>query len=88
MDLGSGKYGQAKMLESIPTEFRRKDGAEIPFEWLSAGTKDAFALALRLSMAKHFLGGSRGFLLIDDPMVAMDPARQKAVTITGCRLGG
>jgi exonuclease SbcC len=78
-ELSSGKYAQAKMQDSLPSEFIRSDGAEIPFEWLSAGTKDAFALALRLSMARHFLGDARGFLLIDDPMVAMDPARQIAV---------
>ncbi|MGZ3696126.1 MAG: ATP-binding protein, partial [Bdellovibrionota bacterium] len=78
-ELSAGKYGQSKMQESLPSEFVRNDGAEIPFEWLSAGTKDAFALALRLSMARHFLGESRGFLLIDDPMVAMDPQRQEAV---------
>ena len=78
--LSAGKYSKAKMQGSIPAEFRRKDGAEIPFEWLSAGTKDAFALALRLSMAQHFLAGAEGFLLIDDPMVAMDPARQDAAT--------
>ncbi|MGE3262096.1 MAG: AAA family ATPase [Bacteriovoracia bacterium] len=78
-ELSAGKYGKAKMQASLPSEFLRRDGAEIPFEWLSAGTKDAFALALRLSMAKYFLGAARGFLLIDDPMVAMDPVRQRAV---------
>lgn len=78
-ELSAGKYSQARMEETLPSEFLRHDGAEIPFEWLSAGTKDAFALALRLSMARHFLGEHRGFLLIDDPMVAMDPERQQAV---------
>lgn len=77
-ELSFGKYGKAGMEAALPAHFLRKDGAEIPFEWLSAGTKDAFALALRLSMAKHFLKGNDGFVMMDDPMVAMDPERQKA----------
>ena len=75
--LSAGKYKKATMQESLPSIFQRADGAAIPYGWLSAGTKDAFALALRLSMASYFLGGSDGFLLLDDPMVNMDPERQK-----------
>ena len=75
--LSAGKYRKATMQESLPSIFQRADGAAIPYGWLSAGTKDAFALALRLSMASYFLGGSDGFLLLDDPMVNMDPERQK-----------
>jgi hypothetical protein len=76
--LSGGKYSKARMKGSLPQDFVRRDGAQVPFEWLSAGTKDAFALALRLSMAKHFLKGQDGFLMMDDPMVAMDPDRQQA----------
>jgi len=75
--LSGGKYQKAVMQESLPAIFQRKDGAAIPYAWLSSGTKDAFALALRLGMASHFLGSSDGFLMIDDPMVNMDPERQK-----------
>ncbi len=75
--LSRGKYQKATMEESLPSAFHRQDGAAIPYSWLSAGTKDAFALALRLSMASYFLGTSRGFLLLDDPLVNMDPERQK-----------
>lgn len=75
--LSAGKYKKAKMQESLPSIFQRQDGAAIPYAWLSAGTKDAFALALRLSMASYFLGASDGFLLLDDPLVNMDPERQK-----------
>jgi|GEM_PF-3591741 len=75
--LSAGKYSKAAMQESLPTNFHRQDGAQIPWAWLSAGTKDAFALALRLAMAKYFLGQSSGFLMIDDPLVNMDPERQK-----------
>jgi DNA repair protein SbcC/Rad50 len=75
--LSGGKYSQARMEESLPNDFLRADGASVPYGWLSAGTKDSFALALRLAMARHFLKDAEGFLLIDDPMVAMDPARQE-----------
>ncbi len=75
--LSAGKYLKAGMQESLPANFQRQDGAQVPYAWLSAGTKDAFALALRLSMASYFLGKSTGFLMLDDPLVNMDPARQK-----------
>lgn len=76
--LSGGKYQRAAMAEALPEEFQRRDGTPVKFSWLSAGTKDAFALALRLAMARYFLGGNaNGFLLIDDPLVNMDPERQK-----------
>jgi DNA repair protein SbcC/Rad50 len=75
--LSGGKYQKATMQESLPTIFQRADGAAIPYGWLSAGTKDAVALALRLSMASYFLGQAEGFLMIDDPMVNMDPEKQR-----------
>lgn len=76
--LSKGKYLRAEMSEALPSVFGRKDGVGVPYEWLSSGTKDAFSLALRLAMASHFLGGENGFLLIDDPLVNMDPERQNA----------
>lgn len=76
--LSRGKYGRAELEEALPSRFERRDGVSVPYDWLSAGTKDAFALALRLAMASHFLGGSDGFLLVDDPLVNMDPERQAA----------
>lgn len=72
----AGKYPRARMQGAVPVEFHRDDGALIPFTWLSAGTRDGFALCLRLAMARQFLGESRGFVLLDDPMVAMDPGRR------------
>ncbi|MBC7690955.1 MAG: AAA family ATPase [Methylotenera sp.] len=73
----SGKYSKSNMTGSLPQAFTRQDGAKVPYEWLSGGTKDSFALALRLAMARYFLAARSGFLLVDDPMVAMDPDRQK-----------
>lgn len=44
---------------------------------LSIGTRDVLSLALRLSMANHFLKEANGFLIMDDPLVNLDPDRQK-----------
>jgi DNA repair protein SbcC/Rad50 len=52
--------------------------AEVPFAALSAGTRASFGLAVRLSMARWFLEGRDGFLLLDDPFVDLDPARQES----------
>lgn len=75
--LSRGKYGRTTLDEALPALIERHDGVGVPYDWLSAGTKDSFALALRLAMAGHFLGASDGFLLMDDPLVNMDPERQK-----------
>jgi exonuclease SbcC len=56
----------------------RSDGVEVPFQALSMGTKVGLGLALRLSMARYFLEGADGFLILDDPLVDMDPDRQRA----------
>lgn len=75
--MSHGKYGRSRMDGSIPQEFiRNTDGAQIPYAWLSAGTQDAFAMSLRLAMAKYFLKNTGGFILMDDPLVAMDPQKQ------------
>lgn len=55
----------------------RTDAADVPFASLSAGTRASLGLAVRLSMARWFLEGRDGFLLLDDPFVDLDPARQE-----------
>jgi exonuclease SbcC len=45
---------------------------------LSKGTIDVLALAVRLGMAEHYLDGGGGFVLLDDPLVNLDPARRAA----------
>jgi DNA repair protein SbcC/Rad50 len=44
---------------------------------LSKGTLDIVALALRLGAADFYLKGIDGFLVMDDPLVDLDPNRQK-----------
>ncbi len=66
-------------------EIRLEDGfasgegsLSFPFSALSAGTRACLGLAVRLSMARWFLEGRDGFLILDDPFVDLDPERQEA----------
>ncbi len=57
---------------------RLPGGTEVPADRLSMGTRAGVGLAVRLSMARYFLKDTDGFLILDDPMVDMDPQRQAA----------
>ena len=57
---------------------RAGDEVKIPFKILSMGTRACLGLAVRLSMARWFLEDRRGFLVLDDPFVDLDPERQQA----------
>ena len=70
------RYDRIDMVESLPQGFVRQDGVTLPHDLLSAGTKDVLALSLRLAMANHFLMDANGMLMLDDPLVDLDPHRQ------------
>jgi DNA repair protein SbcC/Rad50 len=72
-----GRYSAVDIEEGLPRGFIRQDGAVLPYDRLSAGTKDIFGLSLRLAMASHFLEGAGGFFMLDDPLVELDPRRQE-----------
>ena len=71
------RYAQIDMEESIPRGFVRQDDVKLPYDLLSAGTRDVLALSLRLAMANHFLMDANGMLMLDDPLVDLDPRRQE-----------
>jgi len=71
-----GRYGDVVMTETIPTGLQRKDGTVIPYEYLSMGTTDTLGLALRLAITRMFLGDKDNFVIMDDPLVDLDPDRQ------------
>jgi DNA repair protein SbcC/Rad50 len=73
-----GRHLSVEMAGTLPSALSDPKGGSLSWELLSAGTRDALALAVRLAMAFHFLKGSDGFLMMDDPLVDMDPVRQKA----------
>ncbi|HEX2867214.1 MAG TPA: AAA family ATPase [Ignavibacteriales bacterium] len=70
------KYSDVSMKEIVP-EGVKSNGGVLPFEILSAGTKDILALSVRLGMAGFYLNGRKGFIIMDDPLVNLDPGRQR-----------
>jgi exonuclease SbcC len=73
-----GRHARVEMDGALPRGLTDARGPVVGWEMLSAGTKDTLALALRLAMASYFLGDADGFMLLDDPLVDMDPGRQRA----------
>jgi DNA repair protein SbcC/Rad50 len=71
-----GRYEAVEMQESIPSGFHRKDGVVMPYDNLSTGTMDVLGIALRLGITKMFLEEKEGFVIMDDPLVDLDPERQ------------
>ncbi len=72
------RYARVEMDGAVPRALAPPGGARLGRELLSVGTRDTLALALRLVMARHLLALADGFLVMDDPLVDMDPARQRA----------
>ncbi len=75
--LGSLTADQYRSLSPEEGTALRASGPGIPFAVLSAGTRACLGLAVRLAMARWFLEGKEGFLLLDDPLVDLDPVRQE-----------
>jgi exonuclease SbcC len=75
--LTDDRYRKISAEAAVPEGVLRRDGRAISYDLLSEGTKDLFALAVRLAMAEFFLGSGEGFLLLDDPLVDLDPQRRE-----------
>jgi len=54
----------------------RRGAAAIPAGFLSQGGTTALALVMRLALAEAHLGGSPGFIVLDDPFVDLDADRR------------
>jgi len=76
-ELTAERYLAMPLAEGLPSSLERADGLRLPFELLSGGTRGLFALALRLAMVDAFLQDAEGFLILDDPLVDLDPERQE-----------
>jgi exonuclease SbcC len=70
------KYTAMEMDESLPIGFKVASGETISYDLLSTGTQDVLAIALRLAFAREFLGQEKSFIMLDDPLVDLDPDRQ------------
>lgn len=72
------RYNLVRLEGSLPQCIGRSGGRakELPVNLLSVGTKRALALALRLAMAEYLWDRGKGFLIMDDPLVDLDPRRR------------
>ncbi len=76
--LTGNRYTAAQMDGALPGEIASPRGKTLPVDYLSTGTSGGVALALRLAMARYLLGEAAGFLVMDDPLVNLDPERREA----------
>lgn len=76
--LTANRYKPISMSGPLPSGIIKEDGTEIPIDLLSTGTGDGTAIALRLAMAEHLLQDRKGFMIMDDPLVNLDPERRRA----------
>lgn len=73
--LTGGRYTSVEFDSNLPMKARLKSGVQIEFDRLSAGAKDSFSIALRLTLSEYFLGNLSGFMIFDDPLTDLDPDR-------------
>ena len=81
-ELTSNRYSAETGEEGLPASCVGGERTAIGYRYLSAGTKDAFALAMRLAMAEYFGDTEGRFFILDDPLVDLDPQRQRAAAGT------
>ena len=99
--LTGGRYVTLEFPAQDSERAVRQDGLKVPGLLLSGGARVSLGLAVRLSMASHFLRGLDGFLVLDDPLVDLDDvgrqqgavnviqefAREKQIIVLTCKEG-
>jgi exonuclease SbcC len=99
--LTGGRYVTLEFPAQDSERVVRQDGLKVPGLLLSGGARVSLGLAVRLSMASHFLQGLDGFLVLDDPLVDLDDvgrqqgavkviqefARKKQIIVLTCKEG-
>lgn len=73
------RFSAVNMDSDIPTAFSAQNDTDLGYQLLSHGTKDTVALAWPFALSEKFLGEETGFIILDDPMVDIDPERRKEV---------
>ncbi len=76
--LTGNRYAEADFKGSLPGGISTGQGKFLPLQILSSGTTSGVALALRLAIAACLLEGLSGFMVMDDPLVHLDPERRRA----------
>jgi len=74
-----GERFSVEMDDDLPAAFKTQNATSLSFDILSHGTKDTVALAWRFALCEKFLTDKSGFIILDDPMVDIDPERRKEV---------
>lgn len=73
------RFSAVAMAKDIPSVFETSDSKPLTYNLLSHGTKDTVCLAWRFALCEKFLNNHQGFIILDDPMVDIDPERRKNV---------
>lgn len=74
--LTDGSYKATDIDDDFNLRLKNENEVEMPLSLLSSGTYDCVALALRLAIAEYILGDNKGFLILDDCLVDLDPNRK------------
>ena len=72
----AGDYNTGNIKEDFYIELIKED-TSMPIDLLSAGTYDSVALALRFAMLKYIFDENKGYVILDDCLVDLDPERKK-----------
>ncbi|MDD2447375.1 MAG: AAA family ATPase [Tissierellia bacterium] len=75
--LTNGNYKSSYIEGALNIGISKADELIMPIDLLSSGTYDSVALSLRLSILEHILGDDKGFLILDDCLVDLDPERKE-----------
>ena len=75
--LTNGNYKTTELDNDFNVSLRRDNQTIMPLNLLSSGTYDSVALALRLAILDYILGANKGFLILDDCLVDLDPYRKE-----------
>ena len=76
-EMSNGRFTDVQQERELPEAIVTEGNEALPFDILSHGTKDMTALAWKLTATEYFLNDTSSFILLDDPLVDMDPGRRK-----------
>lgn len=74
--LTTGNYSDCDIDDNFNINIKKDAQTVMPLDLLSSGTHDSVALALRLAISENILEGIKGFLVLDDCLVDLDPTRK------------
>ncbi|MDR7855130.1 AAA family ATPase [Tissierella sp.] len=75
--LTNGNYKAREIDNEFNVKLEKGNQTIMPLNLLSSGTYDSVALALRLAILEYILGDTKGFLILDDCLVDLDPYRKE-----------